>query len=315
MGFPRTRCIAGGRSLSPTAKRPWPTAKARRILGTGHTLLKVCLSYRGVTMPWASWIYVKRAQAKQLEVSFRKLTEMAAETIRTATLPQALRVTVLFDAYYLCPTMVQACQERRWHSIGVGKSNRWFTVGSAKHKLGKYGRNVLHNHGRWYAIKGLRKTKRYCLAERTGFMKGLGRVKVVFSRRRGEKDSVALITDDSTASMKAIVASYLKRWSIEMLIKDEKQHLRLGDYRVLRYRAVARHLCLVDCAYACLTHVGIEAQRAQGQTKETNALRLEPLSILKQRMRQMVWQENAKDVIKHSHEKPAIRRLEKLLAA
>jgi SRSO17 transposase len=283
--------------------------------GTGHTLLKVCLYYRGVTIPWASCIYVKREQAKRLELPFRKLTEMAAETIRTAVLPLSLRVTVLFDAYYLCPTVVNACQKRGWHYIGVGKSNRWFTVGSAKHKLGKYGRNVLHNHGRWYAIRGLRKTKTYCLAERSGFIKGLGTVKVVFSRRRGEKDSVALITDDVTASMKAIVARYLKRWSIEMLIKDQKQHLGLGDYRVLRYRAVARHLCLVDCAYACLTHMGTKAQRAQGQTKDTKVLCLEPVSMLKQRMRQMVWQENVKDVIKYSHEKPVVRRLEKLLAA
>jgi SRSO17 transposase len=283
--------------------------------GTGHTMLKVCLHYRGVTIPWASCIYVKREDAKELELPFRKLTELAAETIRTATLPPQLRVIVLFDAYYLCPTVVNACQQRRWHYIGVGKSNRWFTVGSVKHKLGKYGRNVLCRSGRWHTVRGLRTTKTYCLAERVGFIKGLGTVKVVFSRRRGQKDNVALITDDVTASMKTIVANYLKRWSIEMLIKDEKQYLGLGDYRVLRYQAVARHLCLVDCAYACLTHVGIQAQRAQGRTKDRKVLRLEPVSKLKQRMSQMLWQENVKDVIKYSHEKPVIRRLEKLLAA
>jgi len=32
-------------------------------------------------------------------------------------------------------------------------------------------------------------------------------------------------------------------------------------------------------------------------------------------MRRIVWQENIQDVIKYSHEKPVIRRLEKLLAA
>ena len=115
--------------------------------------------------------------------------------------------------------------------------------------------------------------------------------------------------------MKTVVANYLKRWSIEMLIKDEKQHLGLGDYRVLRYRAVERHLCLVDCAYACLTHAGIEAKRAQGQTKNNKVLRLEPISKLKESMRRMVWQDNVQNVIKFSHEKLVIRRLEKLLAA
>jgi SRSO17 transposase len=108
---------------------------------------------------------------------------------------------------------------------------------------------------------------------------------------------------------------YLKRWSIEMLIKDEKQHLGLGDYRVKRYRAVVRHLHLVDCAYACLTHLGLKTQSAQGQNKSKKVLRLEPISKLKDGMRRIVWQENVQNVIKYSHEKPVIRRLEKLLAA
>ncbi len=64
---------------------------------------------------------------------------------------------------------------------------------------------------------------------------------------------------------------------MEMLIKDEKQNLGLGDYRMLRYRAVVRHLHLVDCAYACLTHVGLEAQRAQGRKDARNVLRLPPI--------------------------------------
>ena len=141
-------------------------------------------------------------------------------------------------------------------------------------------------------------------------------VKVVFSRRQGESKSIALVTDDLNASMQRIVADYLKRWSIELLIKDEKQHLGLADYRVLRYRAVVRHLHLVDAAYACLTHVGLKAQRVQGQHQHAKkVLRLEPISQLKERMRRMVWQEAVEDVVKHSHEKPVIRRLEKLLAA
>ncbi|MFB0556029.1 MAG: hypothetical protein ACETWQ_22215, partial [Phycisphaerae bacterium] len=78
---------------------------------------------------------------------------------------------------------------------------------------------------------------------------------------------------------------------------------------------VVRHLHLVDCAYACLTHMGIKAYRAQGQKKSKKVLRLEPISKLKDRMRRIVWQENVQDVIKYSHEKPVIRRLEKLLAA
>jgi len=283
--------------------------------GNGHTIVKVCLYYRGVTIPWGSWLYVKKEHVDQLKVPFQKLTELAAEAIRNAALPGKFRVTVLFDAFYLCPKVANACKERKWHYIGVGKSNRWFTVGSVKRKLGKYGRNVLRNGGKWYNVSGLRKTKKYRLAERIGQLNGLGTVKIVFSCRKAESKHIAIVTDDLHASMRSIVADYLKRWSIEMLIKDEKQHLGLGDYRVLRYQAVVRHLHLVDTAYACLTHVGIKAHRAQGQNKTKKVLRLEPISKLKDRMRRIVWQENVQDVIKYSHEKPVIRRLEKLLAA
>ena len=283
--------------------------------GTGHTILKVCLYYRGVTIPWASLLYVKQEHADKLHIPFYKLTELASRVIREAALPEKFKVTVLFDAFYLCPNVVNACKERKWRYIGVGKSNRWFTIGSVKRKLAKYGGNVLRNSGTWCNVTGLRKTRKYKLAERIGRLNKLGTVKVVFSRRKGENKHVAIITDDLSASMIKIVTEYLKRWSIEMFIKDEKQHLGLGDYRVRRYRAVVRHLHLVDCAYACLTHVGIRTCCEQGQKKSKKVLQLEPISKLKDRMRQIVWQENVKHVIKYSHEKPVIRRLEKLLAA
>ena len=283
--------------------------------GTGHTILKACLYYHGVTIPWASLLYIKQEHADSLNISFIKLTELAANIVKEAALPEQFKVTVLFDAFYLCLNVVNACKERKWHYIAVGKSNRWFTVGSIKRKLDKYGRNVLHNSGVWCNVTGLRKTRKYRLAERIGRLNKLGDVKIVFSRRKGENKHVAIVTDDLSASMIKIVTDYLKRWSIEMLVKDEKQHLGLGDYRVLRYEAVVRHLHLVDCAYACLTHVGIKTCRAQDRKKSKNVLRLEPISRLKDRMRRIVWQQNVQDVIKHSHEKPVICRLEKLLAA
>jgi len=283
--------------------------------GTGHTIVKACLYYRGVTIPWASVLYIKKEHAGKLKIPFRKLTELAGGIITEAVVPDIYNVTVLFDAFYLCPNVVRACRARNWHFIGIGKSNRNLTVCNVKRQLGKYGRNVLNNSGRWYNVTGLRKTRKYRLAERIGRLSKLGTVKIVFSRRRGEAKHKAIVTSNLKASIKHVVADYLKRWSIEMLIKDEKQHLGLGDYRVLRYRAVVRHLHLVDCAYACLTHVGIKDHCAQGKQKSKKVLRLESISKLKNRMRRIVWQENVQDVIKYSHETPVIRRLERLLAA
>ena len=214
--------------------------------------------------------------------------------------------------------MVNAVESRGWHYIGVAKSNRRLTVeGSAGrgHRLRAYASNVLRRSGQWVHIRGLQRAHRYRVAERIGTMKKLGQVKAVFSRRRGDGAVIALVTDDLKRSPRRVVGDYLRRWSIEMLIKDEKQNLGLGAYRVLRYRAVVRHLHLVDCAYACLTHVGLEAQRAQGRKNAKNVLRLPAIRQLKQELRQGIWNEAIQQVVKVSHERAVIRRLEKLLAA
>lgn len=283
--------------------------------GRGHTMVKACLYYRGLTIPWATALCLRKEDAASEGEIFRTQTALAAGMIRSAALPEGLKVTVLFDSYYLCEVVADACRARRWHYIGVGKSNRNFTVDGQRKKLEKYGRNVLARDGRWRNIRGLRKSGRYQVASRVGTMKKLGRVQVVFSRRRDERKVVALVTDDLGASVSSIVADYLKRWAIELLIKDEKQQLGLGDYRVLRYRAVVRHLHLVDIAYACLTRLAVDGRDEQGQRKSEKVLRLPPISQLKARMRQMAWREAVEDVVKHSHERPVLRRLEKLLAA
>lgn len=282
----------------------------------GHTIVKACLHYRGVTIPLGSRLYVKKEHAQTVGVRFHKLTELAGEMILNAGIPDRFKVTVLFDAFYLCPAVVNVCKQRKWHYIGVSKANRWFTVNAQKHKIGSYGRNLLNRTGVWYSLQGLRKTSRYKLVQRIGTMNKLGAVKVVFSKRRNDRTVIALVTDDLRASMKKIVSRYLKRWAIEVMIKEQKQHLGLGDYRVWRYRAIVRHLSLVDSAYACLTHVGLQDQRAQGDKNETkDMLSVPPISRLKARMHQIIWRQEVQHVIKISHEKTVIRRLEKLLAA
>ena len=281
----------------------------------GHTILKACLFYRGVTIPLGSWLYIKREHAAELEIPFKKLTKLAGQIILDARIPSKFDVTVLFDAFYLCPAVVNACKERKWRYISVSKSNRRFFNNTGDHKISNYGKNILARSGKWYNIQGLRKTSSYKLAYRIGTMKKLGEVKVVFSRRRNDNTVIALVTNDLRLSMKKIVGRYLKRWAIEVMIKEQKQHLGLGDYRVLRYRAIVRHLCLVDSAYACLTHVGINQQRAQGDDYTKNMLSIPPINNLKAQMRQIIWRQEVQNVIKYSHEKSVIRRLEKLLAA
>ena len=76
------------------------------------------------------------------------------------------------------------------------------------------------------------------LAERVGRLSKVGQVKLVFSRRAGDRAWVVLVTNRRQWSAKTVVSHYQQRWGIEVLFKMAKQHLGLGDYQFLRYRAI-----------------------------------------------------------------------------
>src|SRR3989304_4193735 len=101
---------------------------AEKRYATGPTILKACLYYRGVTIPWGSWLYVKKQDAAKLGVSFATLTELAARAIGSLPLPPDFPVTVLFDSFYLCSNVVNAVESRGWHYIGGAQSNRRLSV-------------------------------------------------------------------------------------------------------------------------------------------------------------------------------------------
>jgi len=286
---------------------------AEKIYAPGHTIAGCVLVYRGVVIPYAVRLWAPREfcrlsarpESPAPPVKFRKLTEIAADMVQSLALPSPGKVHVLFDSYYLCPAVTQACAARGFHYVGVAKKNRNFFPDGRdrdKRKLARYGANVLARDGRAVAVEG----KKHRLAERVGRLSKAGRVKLVFSRRPGETAWIALATDQLRWGMKTVLAHYLKRWGIEVFFKMSKQYLGLGDYQVLRYRAVERYLHLVLIAYLLLTHLALAAPDAQAALKTgTNAIRLPSIPQLQEQLRETLWQ----DVFQHMEKCPCQRKI------
>jgi SRSO17 transposase len=274
---------------------------AEKVYANGHTLLGAALVYRNVVIPCVVRLWAARARCQEgLEaepgksLEFRKLTQLAADVIDEAQqhLPTAKRI-VLFDAYDLCPAITQACARTQSRYIGVAKKNRNFAPDGRprdRRKLSQYGANVLERDGKATAVRG----KKHRLAERVGWLSKGGRVKLVFSRRPGEKAWVALATNEPRWSAKTIVDHYLTRWGIEVLFKMSKQYLGLGDYQLLEYRGVVRYLHLVLIAYLLLTHLALAAD-AKACAERHKPLRLPSIPQLQETLRGQLWD----DLITH----------------
>lgn len=110
-----------------------------------HPWTPVCQGYTilsRVTIPWDVRLYVKKEHSPELRIPFKKITALAAELIRFFEPPEGVNVLVLFDSYYLCTKVTQACRSKKFHFVSTLKSNRNLYVRGRKLKAGTYGTNL-----------------------------------------------------------------------------------------------------------------------------------------------------------------------------
>ena len=222
----------------------------------GHIVLFAAVCFRGVTMPLRLHLWKPKGQSGP---RYRKLTDLAAEMIKEFEVPAGLKVRVLFDAFYLSPVVVKACEKRGFAWFSVASKNRNFRRDGAKGK-GKNIRDlavgVLRHHGRFVHMKRSRGKAKLKIASVDGHLSRIGQVRMVISKRPHEtwKSTIAIVTNCPGMDARAIVAAYERRWSIEVMFKDLEQSLGLGEYQVLHERAIVNHLHLVCLAHLMLTH-------------------------------------------------------------
>jgi Transposase DDE domain len=280
----------------------------------GHQYITATIRFRGHTIPFGVRIYIKKQDCQTLERDFKKTTELAAELISEFKPPEGVKVTVLFDSYYLCPVVVKSCRNSGFHFISTLKSNRNLFKNGRKLKVGKYGKSLFRNHKK--SSLTIRKSKgpvKYTYVD-AGWLNvnKLGRLHVVFSRKNSEPGILGLVTDEPAVLASQIIRTYDDRWSIEVFFKDGKQLLGLGQYQNVSLEAAVTHLHLVCFAYALLTHVAISREGAQAKCK-TKAR--PSTAVLQDEVRRIVWDDLTDYLKRFSSGTQIFKELEKLLVA
>jgi len=280
----------------------------------GHQYINGGILFRGFFIPYCIRLYVKKEQCEELGIDFYKTTQFVAQFIREFAAPRGVKVEVLFDSYYLCPVVVNACQEKKFHFISVLKSNRNLFKRGRKLKAGKYGKNLFRRKAKKkVTILKENGKARYQYVD-AGWMSvsRLGELHVVFSRKKGKKKILGLVTDDPEFLAKDIIVNYDKRWTIEQFFKDTKQILGLGQYQNGSYRAAVIHLHLVCFAYALLTHLRIKRYGAQGKRERPAWM---STNWAQNELRRIVWDDLVEYLEKKKTGNEVIKELNRLLVA
>jgi hypothetical protein len=280
----------------------------------GHFVVSAAVLFRGVTLPWRFELWLAKRWAGH---SYRKSTEIAAEMIRAFDPPKGLKVRVLFDAFYLSPVVTKACETRgfTWFSV-AGKNRTIVRTWGVSQKIRDLGPGLLKYRGRPVRMPRSRGWAKMRIAAVNGRLARTGDVRLVFSKRPRSvwKTMVAFATNETKLAARAIVSIYEKRWAIEVLFKELRGDLGLGDYQVLSKDAIQRHLHLCGLAHLLLTHHSMDVVGAQARKVNTEVslpTMNERLAALRDRLRH----DQVRQLLRGKRHHKLRQRLERYLLA
>ena len=116
----------------------------------------------------------------------------------------------------------------------------------------------------------------------------MGELQVVFSRKEKEDDTSDLrymryiVTDNLSLSTSDILTIYTYRWQIELYFKELKSYLGLGDYQMLPFQAIVRHVDCVIMTFMYLEHLRICKLKEDPKSKQWRYARTLQMSYVVQ---------------------------------
>ena len=265
-----TRNAKRGRTM-PAVKKIWDHAAQQFV--RGHIIVTAAVLFRGVTLPWRFTLWLPEDYCKSERLPYRRQTDIAAELIRGFTPPKDVKVRVLFDAFYLCKPVAAACESQGFTWFSVASRNRLLERDrGATRNLGDLAPAIVKHQGRSVRMKRARGWRWLRIATVVGRLKKIGTVRVVFSKRPRDpwKNLVAIATNETRLSAREVVANYERRWAIEVLFKELKGTLGLGEYQMQTRQGIERHLHVCGLAHLALTHHSLRTVGAQAKQANTD---------------------------------------------
>jgi hypothetical protein len=213
----------------------------------------ILLAQWGVYRVPLAFRLVKPKGSKGYQSENALFREMLQEVVLPAWVKQ---VVVVADAAYPARANLQAIQARHWFFVSAFP--RTWKLTNGQHLRDVVTHLPLHHYRRVclpLLVPGARRRVFWTFAKRAQ-LRQVGDVTVVLSRRRrndSPKQTKLLVTNLPQATAHTTVACYLRRWPVELCIKELKGVVGLGQHQVTKDAArVERSVAVALMAYLLL---------------------------------------------------------------
>lgn len=223
----------------------------------GHCAVFLALLFGDVTIPLDLKPYISKEKCEEERLEFHTKNELAAEMLRAVELPKRVRVTLLFDCWFLNPTVISAAKERKFHYISYLRSNRNMILKSGKKVKVRDHARVARYQPLNYCPRGhVGHAECHQLVVTLSSLKSKFKVVLVRSAmKKGKITEKYLVTDQLSLPMVTVVERYDLRWEIECFFRDGKQEGGISGYQMHSLMGVVRHLYASTIATLALIYL------------------------------------------------------------
>jgi len=214
----------------------------------GHFLIDSFFSDGGNAFPVFADMYLRKEDADEKH-PFRTIREMCMEQIDYGIekLPVWL---VMVDAGLYADFLLQYIKSKKLkYIVGVKVTNNISINREKRISVGDYLSTLTDDDFQYY----FHNDEAYFLHVKEVYTKRVGKEKLLISYKVGDEENIKIYTTNILDMKDETLMSFLlRRWEIECLHRDTKQHLGIEDYQVRKFGAIQKVVCAVLVAYTQL---------------------------------------------------------------
>ena len=225
---------------------------------------------RWVFFPLYALLYLRKEKCSTRR-PFKTKIQLACQAILDLTLPAAIGLFLIVDAFYCNKGLVDFATSKGHHVITRAKSNAVFfwplSNKQRKKKRGrprKYGRRFdalrfFENHAKTMTVEVFGKSLKIKLASKLVVSRALKRPVLLVMIQFPGATVGYLVTTALWLAAQEVVIHYCRRWKIEIAFRELNQRFGAKDYMVRNKNSVPRfmNLCLLAYTLVELLSLGV----------------------------------------------------------
>jgi hypothetical protein len=269
----------------------------------------------GARIPLPRRLYRTKEYCRKHGYKYRSQVKLAEQMLKYANLPDDIDITVIFDSFFPSEGVINAIKRKGYHFVCSVRDNRvdinrdkqlkvicqeHISEGRIKNRIELKVSSKRSRYNQPSANKY--DTKVFITYTEKLVISKMGEVAVVFSRKEDEKSELRnmryILTDKLDMNTGEILTIYSYRWQIELYFKELKSYLGLGNYQMLPFKAIVRHVDCVIMAFMYLEYLRICKLQEEPSSKQWRYSRTLEMSYVLQHEVRMTHLAYLKRVIK-----------------